>query len=309
MKAAIIMKYGNADCIEYKEIPDPKIGDNEVLLKVYAASINPVDWKVRNGKFKIITGYKFPKVLGFECAGEILELGKNVTDFKKGDRVIGATFKGCYSELAVIKKNKLVKMPDNLSYKDASTIPIACMTAYFSLLDLGKLKKGQKVLINGASGGVGLYAVQIAHIIGAEVTGICSEKNFDLVRSFGKIKLIDYHKTDFTTQNEKYNVIFDVVNTLSFEKCKKSLEKKGTLIGTDISSRILKDIALSLFSCKKTKIINNNPKPIDVQNILSYFEKGKLKAVIDKEFPLEQACEAHKYSESGRAKGKIILVP
>lgn len=194
-----------------------------------------------------------------------------------------------------------------MTYDDASTIPIACMTSYFSLNDLGNLKKGEKVLINGASGGVGLYAVQFAHIIGAEVTAICSQKNFELVESFGKVRMIDYHTTDFTTENEKYNVIFDVVNSLDFNKCKKCLTDNGTYIGTDISKKIIKDIAFSLLSKKKAKIINNNPKPSDVEKILPYFEQGKLKAVIDRTFSLSETKEAHKYSESGRARGKIII--
>jgi NADPH:quinone reductase-like Zn-dependent oxidoreductase len=279
----------------------------QLLIKVHSTSVNPVDWKVRNGKFKIITGNKFPKILGFECAGEVVEIGGSITKFKVGDRVIGATFSGCTAEFISVNENKAIKIPDTMTYDDASTIPIACMTSYFSLNDLGNLKKGEKVLINGASGGVGLYAVQFAHIIGAEVTAICSQKNFELVESFGKVRMIDYHTTDFTTENEKYNVIFDVVNSLDFNKCKKCLTDNGTYIGTDISKKIIKDIAFSLLSKKKAKIINNNPKPSDVEKILPYFEQGKLKAVIDRTFSLSETKEAHKYSESGRARGKIII--
>ncbi|RZL30305.1 MAG: NAD(P)-dependent alcohol dehydrogenase, partial [Pedobacter sp.] len=214
MKAAAINRYGSADVIEFAEVPKPTIKPNQLLLKVHYASINPVDWKMRNGRFKLILGNKFPKVLGLECAGEVVEIGKNITKFKVGDRIIGSSFPGCYAEFTAVNENKAVKIPDSLSYADASTIPVACMTAYFSLFDLGKLNKGDKVLLNGASGGVGLFAVQIAHIIGADITAVCSEKNFNLVKSFGdNIRLVDYHKTDVTKENIQYKVVFDIVNS------------------------------------------------------------------------------------------------
>lgn len=307
MKASIIREYGSYDVIRYEDIPRPIIKSNQILVKVHSASVNPVDWKVRNGKFKIVMGNKFPKILGFECSGEIIEVGANITKFKIGDRVIGASFSGTYAEFVAIDEKKAIKLPDYLTYDEASTIPIACMTAYFSLYKLGNLKKGEKVLINGASGGVGLYAIQFAHIIGADVTAICSQKNFELVSSFGKARMIDYHFTDFTMEKEKYNVIFDVVNSLDFVKCRDNLTEYGTFIGTDISKKLLKNIIFSFLSKQKAKMINNNPKSKDVEEILPYFKQGKLKAVIDKTFSLSDVKEAHKYSESGRARGKIII--
>lgn len=224
MKAVVINGYGGNEVMEVKNVPLPSPGRDDVIIKVHAAAVNPVDWKIRSGMAKILTGRRFPKIIGSECSGEVEEIGPQVTHFKKGDKVIG--FPGirrlaAFAEYVCAAERTTFPMPENIGFEEASTIPVAGLTALQSLRDLGYIARGDRVLINGASGGVGTFAVQIAKLFGANVTAVCSASNADLVRGLGAERVIDYTREDFTEGDGPYDIIFDTVSKRSFAECKR----------------------------------------------------------------------------------------
>ncbi|MFD1186191.1 NAD(P)-dependent alcohol dehydrogenase [Pontibacter rugosus] len=313
MKAIYYEKYGNADVLQYGEQPKPTIKDNQLLVRVHATSINPVDWKIRSGKLLPISGLKFPKIPGRDIAGEVVELGNKALAFEPGDRVYGMTdngIGGASAEYAVISEETAVLIPQNLNYAQAAAVPLTALTALQALRDKGELVQGEKVLINGASSGVGSFAVQIAKALGAgEVTGVCSTSHIELVKSLGADQIIDHKEEDFTHRKDSYDLIFDAVAKSTYLDSKASLREDGRYVTTVPD---LKDVAfgfaLSVFSDKKLKAILTDDKAEDLKLISSWIETGKVKPVIDKEFPLNKAADAHRYSEEGHAAGKIILV-
>lgn len=213
MKAMVIRGYGAVDVLKYEEVEKPNIKPDQLLVKVHASSVNPIDWKTRKGMLSILTGNKFPLILGFDVAGEVVEVGSQVTRFQVGDAIYGSTSfpGGAYAEFAAIPEKLAAIKPANMNYQQAATVPLAALTALQALRNLGNIKSGQKVLVNGASGGVGIFAVQIAKVLGAEVTGVCSTRNLDFVRSLNADLVIDYTQADFTNGNVQYDIIFDVV--------------------------------------------------------------------------------------------------
>ena len=234
MKAIVIRGYGAAEVLQYEDVEKPKIQPEQLLVKVHASSVNPIDWKTRKGMLSILTGNKFPLILGFDVAGEVVEVGSQVTRFKVGDAIYGSTSfpGGAYAELAVVTESLAAPKPKNMSYEEAATVPLAALTALQALRDLGNIKSGQTVLINGASGGVGVFAVQIAKALGAEVTGVCSSKNLDLVKSLNADLVIDYTQQDFTQGNVQYDMIFDAVAKRSFSDSRKVLKPNGVYVST-----------------------------------------------------------------------------
>ncbi len=232
MKTAIYYHYGQPNVIEIKEIDTPKPGSNEVLIRMHAVSVNPVDWKIVRGNLKVITGKKFPKYVGIEGAGVIEETGENVFGLNKGQRVfVGLDyFGGACAEFVCTDIEKVMPIHDSISFEEASTMAVAGITAFQGLCEKGNLKSGMEVLINGASGGVGTYAVQIAKVYGGNVTAVCSGDNFNLVRSIGADELIDYYKEDFTTRSRKYDIIFDTIGNLNFWKVRRVLKRKAVYI-------------------------------------------------------------------------------
>lgn len=310
MKAIVIRGYGSTDVLKYEEVEKPNIKPDQLLVKVHASSVNPIDWKTRKGMLSILTGNKFPLILGFDVAGEVVEVGSQVTRFQVGDPIYGSTSfpGGAYAEFAVVPENFAAIKPTNMNYEQAATVPLAALTALQALRNLGNIKSGQNVLINGASGGVGIFAVQIAKALDAEVTGVCSGKNMDLVRSLNADLVIDYTKEDFTKGNVQYDIIFDVVAKKSFADCRKVLTSNGIYISTlPIPEVILQSVLTAFLPGQKAKIVLENPNSRDLIYLKDLIETGKLRTVIDCIYPLQELTEAHRYSEGERTVGKIAI--
>lgn len=315
MKAVLIREFGSPEVLRLEEVDKPVISNDEVLIRVHYSSVNPVDWKIRNGSARFFYDSKFPMVLGFDVAGDIVDTGSSVTRFKKGDRVFGMLNykrRGAYAEYACAKEENLAHIPENLDFKEASAIPLAGLTAYQALYYRGKIKSGESVLINGASGGVGSFGVQIAKAAGATVTAICGTDNIELVKILGADKVIDYRKEDFTKLPDKYDIIFDAVGKLSFFRVNKNLKDSGRYITTlpdkvDIFSFFLTSF-LTLFGySKKSTFVGVKPSGSDLNSMSSLVKEKKLIPVIDRVFTMEQIREAHAYSETGHARGKIVI--
>jgi NADPH:quinone reductase-like Zn-dependent oxidoreductase len=311
MKAVVFNKYGNNDVVEVRDMPVPLPGTGEVLVKVHAASVNPVDWKTRAGQLRLITGYKFPKILGRECAGEVAGTGRGVTHFKKGDQVIllpAVRSMGAFAEYACALEITTFSKSESISFEHAACIPIAGLTALQALRDKGQVSYSKKILVNGALGGVGHFAIQIAKIFGAEVTGVCSGANTELVKGIGADKVVDYTREDFTKGRERYDIIFDAVAKRSFGDCKNILTPDGIYISTLPSPPIILNQYLTrFFTSKKALSIWVKPNAADMAWIQAQIEAGRIKIIIDKAYSIEQARQALAYSETGKARGKIVL--
>jgi NADPH:quinone reductase-like Zn-dependent oxidoreductase len=310
MKAVVIHKYGSPEVLQYEEVAQPKIKPDHILVRVRAAGINPLDWKIRKGMLRLITGNSFPLILGSDFSGDVVEVGSGVTQFKPGDAVyanVGVNG-GAYAEFATAPEKSAAIKPTNMSYEEAASVPVAGVTALQSLRDLGNIKPGDTVLINGASGGVGTFAVQIAKAIEAEVTAVCSTKNFELVKSLGANRTIDYHEQDFTQEKAQYNIIFDAVGKRSFSQCQKVLKPAGIYITTLPSpENVLWSILTAVFPGQKAKMILASPKTQELVYLKELIEAGKVRSVIERTYPLQELAAAHAYSETERAVGKIAI--
>jgi NADPH:quinone reductase-like Zn-dependent oxidoreductase len=311
MKAVVIDGYGGNEVIEIRDVKRPSPGLHDVLIRVRAASVNPLDWKIRYGKLKMFTGRNFPKILGSECAGDVVETGVEVKRFKKGDHVIGFSSihrLSAFAEYARTKEEATFSMPKNITFEQASTIPIAGLTALQSLRDLGHISPGNNVLINGASGGVGTFAVQIGKIFGAEVAAVCSAPNAELVKGLGADRVIDYGKIDFTKGNESYDIIFDTVSARSPGECKSVLASEGIYVNTlPTLSIILNQYLMGFFTKRKFKTVMVKPNIADMEWMKTHIEAGKIRIVVDRIYSIEGVKDALAYSETGKAKGKIVL--
>jgi 2-desacetyl-2-hydroxyethyl bacteriochlorophyllide A dehydrogenase len=311
MKAIVIRRYGSPEVLQYEEVEKPKIKPEQLLVKVHASSVNPIDWKTRKGMLSILTGNKFPLILGFDVAGEVMEVGSQVKHFQVGDAIYGSTSfpGGAYAEFAVVPENLAALKPTNMTYEQAATVPLAALTALQALRDLGNIKSGQSVLINGASGGVGVFAVQIAKALGAKVTGVCSSKNLDLVRSLHVDLVIDYTEQDFTAGNVQYDMIFDAVAKRAFSDCRKVLKPNGIYVSTLPTPEVILQIVLTMFlPGQKVKFVLEKPNTKDLLYLKDLIEAGKMQTVIDRTYPLQELVQAHQYSEGERAVGKIAIV-
>ncbi len=314
MKAVITSEYGSAEVLKIQEIEKPKINDKEILVNVKAFSINPVDWKVRRGDAKILTGSKPPKILGTDYSGIVTEVGRQVTKYKIGHEVYGNLhgFKGgAYAELLKVNENITCLKPKNLSFEDAASLPIAALTSYQSLVHKGKVRKDNYVMINGCSGGVGIYAVQIAKVLGCRVAGVCSSKNIETIKNFGVDNAIDYTKEDILQEKESYNIFFDAVGNQSFSKVKDTLKSGGTYITTlpSFETFILSPF-INMFRSKKSKNVMITPSKKsagDLEVLKNMAESRKIIPIIEKIYPVEKIREAHIRSETGRVVGKIVV--
>jgi len=313
MKAIVYEEFGPADVLELKEVEKPIPKDNELLVKVHATSVNAIDIIFRSGASllfgftKIMAGFKKPKckILGFDVSGEVESLGKNVTKFKKGDLVYGAAQKpGANAEYFCIPEKSAAIKPVNMSHEEAAAVPDTGCVALTFLRDKVNIQDGQRVLIYGASGGVGSYAIQVARLYTNDVTAVCSTNKVSNAKSLGAISVIDYTKEDFTKNGQTYDVIFDAVGRkkTSYSKCKNSLDKYGTFVTTDLQPVFFKRIwnrkvksGFATVTAKKLDFLRKN------------IEAGKIKSIIDKTFPLNKTSEAHKYYEEGHPKGKIVI--
>ena len=309
MKAVIINKYGSTNELRLTDLPIPNIKTNEVLVKNYYTSVNPWDYRVRNGSMKMFTGKKFPKILGVESAGIIEKVGDEVQTYKKGKRVMVSTGikTGSYAEYVAVPVSSLTKLPDDVTFKEGTTLPIVGTTAHNALHQLGAIKTGQKVLVNGAYGGVGIMAVQLAKLAGAVVTAVCSSQYIKEVKKIGADHIIDYKKQDVYQIQEQFDILFDTVSVLSFKKAKRLIKKGGVMINTLPTPKAMLTQLTSSLGAKKFKSINNKVDPKILAELAQLVSQKKLIVIIDKEYSLGSLREAHTYSESGKAKGKIVV--
>jgi NADPH:quinone reductase-like Zn-dependent oxidoreductase len=319
MKAIVCTKYGPPEVLKVKEVDKPIPKDNEVLIKIHVSTVTTGDCRIRSFTFtpwfwlpgRIMFGITKPRkqIPGWELSGEIELLGKKVTRFNKGDKVFGYTkgvsFGGTNAEYKCLSEDRIVAIDlSKISYEDAAVIPVGGLTALY-LLRKANVESGQKVLIYGASGSVGTFAVQMAKYNGAVVTGVCSTRNFELVRSLGADMLIDYTKEDFTKNGERYNVIFDAVSKISFSRCKNSLQNNGAYITVDWP--FLQKLWTSITSKKRIIFGMSTDTDEDLNFLRKLVETGKLKPVIDRSYPLEEAVEAYRYVDKGHKKGNVII--
>ena len=320
MKAIVYKKYGPPEVLQLKEVEKPTPKENEILVKVIATTVTVADIRARGFTVptafwlpaRITLGFRQPKkeVLGMELAGEVESVGGAVKRFKVGDRVFAATLAGfgAYAEYKCLPEDGPVSIkPNNMTFEEAAAIPIGARTALFHLRK-ANIQSGQKVLVYGASGSVGTYAVQIAKFFGANVTGVCSTKNLELVKSLGADEVIDYTVDDFSSKGKTYDVIFDTVGKSSFSACMKSLKKDGTYINLTVPLPGVRMLWTKLTSSKKLILGQNSPESSEALNFLKELvEEGKLKVVIDRYYAFEEIVEAHRYVEKGHKKGNVVI--
>lgn len=322
MKAIVYCDYGAAN-VKLDKIEKPTPNDDQILVKVRAASVNPYDWHFVEGTpyiMRLGVGLRKPKDirLGVDFAGTVEAVGRNVTQFKPGDEVFGGKG-GAFAEYLVGRADRAVTLkPGNVSFEQAASLPIAALTALQAVRDKGKVQSGQKVLINGASGGVGTFAVQIAKSYGAEVTGVCSTRNLEMVRSLGADRVIDYTKEDFTKGEQRYDVLIDNVANHSLSDCRRILNEKGKYVmigggGVDdqglfgIMIRPLKAMVLSWFVSQDMGMMMADMSHTDLAVLADLVQSGKVTPVIDRRYKLSEAPEAIRYVEEGHARGKVII--
>jgi NADPH:quinone reductase-like Zn-dependent oxidoreductase len=320
MRAIICTKYGPPEVLQLKEVAKPVPGDNSVLIKIHATTVTSGDIRLRSFNVplsfwlpaRIALGLRKPKttILGAELAGEIEATGRDVKMFQKGDKVFAypGHHGGGYAEYICMPENGCLALkPANMTFKESATIPFGGNTA-LHFLRKGNIRSGQKVLIYGASGSVGTFAVQIARYFGAEVTGVCGTANLELVASLGADKVIDYTKEDFTKNGETYDVIFDAVGKSPFSDCMRSLKKEGIYLHAVATPAVMLRMRwVSMMSGKKLIGGTAIPETENLSFLKELAEAGKLKPVIDRCYPLEQIAEAHRYVEKGHKKGNVVI--
>ncbi len=320
MKAITQNEYGAQDVLSLDEIERPTVGDDEVLVRVRAASPNPLDWHYLTGTpyfLRLFAGLRRPKrtTQGNDLAGEVEAVGKSVTRFTPGDEVFGWRNGGAFAEYAAVREEHLARIPDGLTVEEAAVIPVAAFTALQGLRDVGQLKRGHKVLINGASGGVGTFAVQIAKAFGAEVTGVCSTRNVDLVKSIGADTVVDYTREDFTQTDERYDLIFDIAGNRPLTTSRGLLNSKGiyVLVGGP-KGRWLGPMAMlararviSMFVSQKMVSMLSKENQEDLQVLKGLIEGGDVTPVVSARYPLNEAPEALRQIGAGHTRGKIVI--
>ena len=308
MKAIVINQYGGTEQLQLKEVAIPTIKSDEILVRIHAAGVNPVDAKIRSGSMKMVAGRKLPRILGCDFAGVVEQASKN-SSFRPGDKVYGMLdySGGGYAEFLAVKENQVCLIPDGISMEEAAASPVAAISAYQAMHKGNGIKEGSKVLINGASGGVGSFAVQIAKAMGAHVTGVCSTKNIEFVKKLGADSVIDYSTENFTRSTNTYDMVFDAVAKNSFSKCRKILNERGTYVSTLPNNGLFLYQAFNFLRKKKAVFIMAKSSGKDLDIIADYIKKGAVKVMIEKTFPLEQVAKAHDRIETERVKGKLVL--
>jgi NADPH:quinone reductase-like Zn-dependent oxidoreductase len=313
LKAITYHSYGAPDALELEEVDEPVVKDNEVLVRVRAASVNPRDWHFMRGLPYLMRprfGLRRPKdgLLGSDVAGQVEAVGKTVTRFRPGDEVFTHVLAGGFAEYTCVSEEVLGLKPANLTFEQAAAVPLAALTALQGLRDHGRTQSGQKVLIIGASGGVGTFAVQIAKSFGADVTGVCSTRNVNMVRSLGADHVIDYTQEDFTQSGQKYDLILQLAGTRSPSDCRRALTSKGTLLLSSGESsgrwigpvdRIIKAVVLSPFVSQRRGSFEAKQSKEDLQVLKELIESGKVSPVIDRTYPLSEVPEAIRYARPG----------
>jgi NADPH:quinone reductase-like Zn-dependent oxidoreductase len=322
VKAIVYEKYGSADVLELREIDKPAVPDGSMLVRVRAASANPVDWYTMTGRpylMRLQDGLRKPKDTGLrtDFAGTVEAVGGNVSRFRPGDEVFGRA--GAFAEYVCLSEDgAVVAKPANLTFEQAAAVPVAAITALQGLRDKGQLEAGQKVVINGASGGVGTFAVQIAKALGAEVTGVCSTRNVELVRSLGADHVVDYTRDDFTLSGQRYDLMLDSAGSRSWSDCKRVLADKATLVlvGASKGNRLLGPLshivkvrlaAAARRSSQKVVFLVANMNQADLLVLHDLLEAGKVRPVIDRQYELSEISEALAYLGAGHAQGKVVI--
>ena len=322
MKAIVQDRYGSPGVLELREVDKPVVADDEVLVRVHAASVNARDWHIMRGDpylARLVFGFGGPrtKIRGSDFAGRVEAVGRNVKRFRPGDDVFGEA-DGAFAEYVCAPENLLEPKPAELSFEQAAAVPLAGNTALMGLRDLGGVQPGQRVLVNGASGGVGIFAVQIAKAFGAEVTGVCSTRNLELVRSTGADHVIDYTVEDFTRNGRRYDVVFDLVGNRSLTECRRALTPAGRLVlsGGGVSEGgsligpmglILKGQVMSRFVRHRLLVLTATPSTENLAALRELAEAGKLAPVIDRTYPLSEVPEAIGYLEVEHARAKVVI--
>ena len=319
MKAIVHDRYGSPEVLELQEVEKPNVTDDGVLVRVRAASVNPADWYGMTGLpyvGRALMGLLKPKqrVLGVDFAGTVEAVGEDITEFRPGDDVFGGR-SGSFAEYVCVR-NAVVLKPANVTFEQAAAVPIAALTALQGLRDKGQVQPGHKVLINGASGGVGTFAVQIAKALGAEVTGVCSTRNVDLVRSIGADHVVDYTREDFTRNDRRYDLLLDVAGSRSWPECKRVLNPQATLVivGAPKGNRLIGPLShivkvrlAALRSSQRVVFFIAKVNKADMEVLQELLEAGKVTPVIDRRYELSEVADAFRYLGEGHAQGKIVI--
>jgi NADPH:quinone reductase-like Zn-dependent oxidoreductase len=321
MKAIVFERYGPPDVLELRDVDKPAIEDHQVLVRVHASSVNPSEWYrvvgLRIGRIE--NGLRKPKstTIGGDLAGVVETVGREVTEFQPGDEVFG-TSAASWAEYAPAREIRLVRKPANVSFEEAAAVPVAALTALQALRDKGRVQAGQKVLINGASGGVGTFAVQLAKSFGAEVTAVCSSRNVDLVRSLGADHVVDYTQEDFTRRGDRHDLMLDIAGSRPFSEFRRVLTPKATavVVGAPMSNRGLGPLShvigtrvTSLGRSQKITFFIAKIEKDDLAFLGTLLEDGTVKSVIDRRYELSQVPDALRYLGEGHARGKIVITP
>jgi NADPH:quinone reductase-like Zn-dependent oxidoreductase len=321
MKAIVYHRYGPPDVLQLQEIDKPVTDDDGVLVRVRAASVNPYDWHFMTGRpyiARMVFGLLKPNVsgIGADLAGRVEAVGRNVTEFRPGDEVFGMLEHGSLAEYACAAEDWLAPKPANLTFEQAAAVPMAALTALQGLRDVGQIQAGQKVLINGASGGVGSFAVQIAKSFGAEVTGVCSSRNVDMVRSLGADQVVDYAREDFTRGWQRYDLMLDNVGNRSLSECRRVLSRKAIYLASFGQPenrwlgpfvRLIAMSALSPFVSQRMVSLSAKRTKEVLLDLKALIEAGKVTPVIDRTYPLDEVPEAMRYLAEGHARAKVVI--
>jgi NADPH:quinone reductase-like Zn-dependent oxidoreductase len=333
MKAILAESYGGPDVLRIEDVPAPRIGPNGVLVRVRAVSVNPIDWKLRQGYLKALRKHVFPVIWGSDCSGEVVEVGGAVTLFKPGDQVygfkdgnVGKTYRGTYAEYVAIPEKSLAKKPANLSHEEAAAVPLAALTAWQALLKQGRLKPGQRVLVHAGAGGVGIFAIQIAKAFGSYVAATAGSRNQQFLRDLGADLAIDYEHERFDDRIAGCDVVLDGVGKSVWPESLKVLKFGGRLVTlvTLVAPipqpgrsklAFLASVASELLAAKMSAGLRGRsltmtrvkPRGGDLEKITAFIEAGQVRPVIERVFPMEQMAEAHRLSEAGHVRGKIVV--
>lgn len=311
MKAIVIRHYGSKEVLEPAEMPDPEPDEDELLVRIHAFGINPTDWKIRKGMAHRVMRKKFPIILGQDFSGEVVSVGSEVGDYEIGDRVFGTVNamkgEGSYAELIAVPAKNVATLPANMSFEEAAALPTAGLAALQALRDKGGIRNGMDVLINGAAGGVGHYAIQIAKFFGAYVTAVCGPENLDFATDLGADEALDYTKVDFTKQKSRYDIIFDTIGNRNFRECIPVLQPKGIFITTKPALNQFVRMFLTRFTTKKSKTFLVDIEEDDLWELKKMAEAEQIRSHVEHTFPFDKVAEAQALSESTHLRGKIVV--
>jgi NADPH:quinone reductase-like Zn-dependent oxidoreductase len=310
MKVVEFDRYGPPSVLEFRERPKPEVGANELLIRNLAASVNPKDAFVRQGRFRALTGTKFPMRLGWDFAGVVETVGPSVHQFRSGDRVFGSIRNwrgGAYAEYVCAKQWEMALLPDSISFVTGAAMPIAGLTALQALQDIGGIRPGDQICINGGSGGVGTFAIQIARELGAHITAICSAANVERCQSLGAEKVLDYKKERIEDSTNQFKIFFDVYGNKCLDQVQHLLDGNGVYISTVASETIFKDQLRTLLSPKRSRLVVVKSRTADLADLATYVTQGAVKCFVEKEFDFDEIASAHTEIESMHTRGKLVL--